>query len=292
MFYILISNYGWDVIVAAKPLNPGPNAFTNYAIVVELGIANGFSWWGGIGFLARNTRTRRNSVYPEILQLGFASGMVSSIALFSALVVQSDDPTTWMVPLGGIYIGVLALVFVALANVTSTAVSLFASGLALRHIPFLRERPWSQIVVVTIIPCLFFVVWPQQLYDYGNAFLAYNGTMYAPISGVLFVDYFFVRRARLSLRAIFENAPGSEYYYWKGFNLLGLGSVLLGQCAYVYLYNPFNGETNWLFNYLPASVGAFFVPAIFYGIGAKFLNMRTPRHAGRAAPARLTVPNI
>ena len=292
MFYMLISHYGWDAIVSARPLNPGPDPLTNYAIVVELGIANGFSWWGGIGFLARNTRTRRNAVYPEIIQLGLSSGVVSSIALFSALVVQSDDPTQWMVPLGGVYMGVMALIFVALANVTSTAVSLFASGLALRHIPFLRGRSWPQIIVVTIIPCAFFVIWPQELYDYGNAFLAYNGTMYAPISGVLFVDYFFVRRARLTLRAIFENAPGSEYYYWKGFNVLGLGAVVLGQCAYVYLYNPFNGETDWLFDYIPASVGAFFVPAIAYWIGARVLNLHQSERARRPAAARLHSPNI
>ena len=40
-----------------------------------------------------------------------------------------------MVPIGGVVMGVIALAFVALANVTSTTVSLFAGGLALRHIP-------------------------------------------------------------------------------------------------------------------------------------------------------------
>jgi NCS1 family nucleobase:cation symporter-1 len=39
------------------------------------------------------------------------------VALFSALVVGSDDPTEWMVPLGGPVMGVLALCFVAPANV-------------------------------------------------------------------------------------------------------------------------------------------------------------------------------
>lgn len=77
--------------------------------------------------------------------------------------------------------GVIALAFVALANVTSTTVSLFAGGLALRHIPALRGRPWWQVVGAVALPCLVFVFWPIELYDLGDVFLAYNGTMYAHI---------------------------------------------------------------------------------------------------------------
>ena len=133
------------------------------------------------------------------------------MGLFSALVVQSDDPTEWMVPIGGVVLGVLALSFVAFANVTSTAVSIFASGLALRHVRALRGSPWRGVILLTIVPCLPFVLWPETLYDLGDAFLAYNGTMYAPISGILFVDYFLLRRQQLSLWSIFNMAALSYF---------------------------------------------------------------------------------
>jgi NCS1 family nucleobase:cation symporter-1 len=122
------------------------NSLSVIAVALELGIASGMSWWGGIGFLARNTKSRRNAIYPEIIQLGLSFGVVCSIALISGLVVGSDDPTQWMVPLGGVFMGVLALVFVALANITSTSVSLFASGLALRHLPGLHKRGWKLVI--------------------------------------------------------------------------------------------------------------------------------------------------
>lgn len=295
MIYMLVTNYGWETIVAAKPLAPGPDARLNYAIALELGIANGFSWWGGIGFIARNTRTRRAATYPQILQLGLASGVVSSIALYSALVVGSDDPTKWMVPLGGLFMGLIALGFVALANVTSTGVSIFASGLALRHIPGLKRRPWWQILLITILPCCFFIFWAQELYSMGDAFLAYNGTMYAPISGVLFVDFFVLRKQRLCLKSIFDNAPHGAYYYWKGFNWLALGSVVLGQATYFALYNPISGDAHWLFIYLPASLAAFAVPAAIYWIGMRLFNVRLeaqPRDAAAGDGKRLVSPNI
>jgi len=290
MLYMLITAHGWDAIAAASPLDPYPDPAINYAIAVELGIASGMSWWGGIGFLARNTKTRRNAIYPEVLQLGLASGVACSIALFSGLIVGSDDPTEWMIPLGGIVVGVLALAFVALANITSTVVSVYASGLALRHIPGLHQRAWWKVVVVTMIPLAFFIVWPSELYDMGDAFLAYNGTMHAPVGGILFVDYFFIRKQRINLRAIYESAPSGEYYYWKGFNILALGGIVVGQVTYFLLYNPFVDTTHWLFTFLPASIAAFVMPALLYWLGMHFW---LRRHAeGVTRSARLITPNI
>ncbi len=277
MFFMLIRKYGWEAILSAPPLEPVPNPLLNYLIVVELGVASGISWWGGIGFLARNTRSRRNAVYPEILQLGLAMSIVCCVSLFSALVVKTDDPTEWMVPLGGVFMGVLALIFVALANVTSSAVSLFATGLALRHLRALRVRPWWHLILWSIVPCLPFVFWPQQLYDQGAAFLAFNGTMYAPIAGVLFADFFFLKRERISLWGIFDDAPGAEYDYSRGFNWPALASVVLGMGLYFFLYNPWTGETHDLFRIMPASVASCVVPGLVYWAWMRLLG------SGRAA---------
>ncbi len=298
MLYILIHDYGWDVIAAAPPLNPGPEPLTNYVIAVELGIASGISWWGGVGFLARNTRSQRNAIYPEIIQLGFAGSVACCIGLFSALVVQSNDPTEWMVPLGGVVMGIFALIFVALANVTSTAVSIFASGLAMRHIKMFRATPWWQLMLLLIIPCVPFVFWPSELFSLGDAFLAYNGTMYAPISGILFADYFFLRKQKLNLRALFEDDPSGEYYFHSGYNWLALGSLLIGQILYIVLYNPLTGETHPLSAYIPASVASCIVPALIYWAGMRVLARR--QSASLAGPAaldgrgsrRLISPNV
>jgi len=289
MLYMLFANHGWAEIAAAKPLDPTPNPAVNYAIVLELGIANGFSWWGGIGFIARNTRTRRGSVYPQVIQLGLSAGIVASIALYSALIVGSDDPTRWMVPLGGLALGSLALMTIGIANVSAVSLSLFASGLTLRHIPALRRYPWWQVVVITVIPCSMFIVWPQQLYDRGSAFLAFNGTMYAPICGVLFADFFLLRRQRVCLRSIFDNASAGAYHYWKGFNPLALGGVLLGQATYFFLYNPFTGSTHPWFVYVPASIASFVIPAAVYYAGMRLYGVRL---ASDHRDGRLLKPNI
>lgn len=290
MLYMLFSAHGWNEIAAAPALAPLEDPVVNYAIAMELGIASGMSWWGGIGFLARNTKTKRNAIYPEVLQLGMVTGIACSIALFSGLIVGSVDPTEWMIPLGGVFLGVAALAFVALANITSSVVSVYASSLALRHLPGLKQRVWWQVVVVTLVPLTAFIFWPEDLYNLGDAFLAYNGTMHAPVGGILFVDYFFIRSQRVNLHAIYDSGPNGEYWFWNGFNVLALAGIVIGQLTYFTLYNPFTDASHRLFNVLPASIAAFVVPAVIYWIGMAVYSRRAAPLAKQSG--KLTRPNI
>ena len=154
-------------------------------------------------------------------------------------------------------------------------------------------------MVLLIIPCAPFIFWPAELYDLGDAFLAYNGTMYAPISGILFIDYFWLRKQRLSLWSIFDDAPSGAYYYSRGFNWIALGSLVLGQATYLFLYNPITGDTHELFRWVPASIAAFVVPALAYAIATR-LRSASGQTAASSIPIeptaggrrRLIEPNI
>ncbi len=304
MFAMLLHTHGWHEIAAARPLRPLGDPWLNYMIVFEWSVASGLSWWGGIGFLARNTRTRRNVVYPEVIQLGLGMALVCCVSLFSSLVVKTDDPTEWMIPIGGALMGVLTLVFVTIANISTTAVQIFTCGLALRHIGALRTRPWRHLVIWSIVPCLPFVLWPEQLYARGNAYLAYNGTMFAPIAGILFADLIVLRRGRLNVWAIFDDDPEAEYHYSGGFHWPALASVLLGQVIYLVLFNPLSLEAHPWFRFATASLPACIVPGLVYA-GWKVLARARPGQAalpdsvGAAASAaavdparRLKQPNI
>ncbi|MGI9201654.1 MAG: cytosine permease, partial [Woeseiaceae bacterium] len=107
--------------------------------------------------------------------------------------------------------------------------------------------------------------------------------------GILFVDYFFLRRQKINLRAIYDSNPNGEYYFWKGFNVLALAGIVIGQLTYFYLYNPFTDASHWLFNILPASIAAFLVPALFYGVGMQFY---TQKALSDDAQRKLIRPNI
>jgi NCS1 family nucleobase:cation symporter-1 len=113
--------------------------------------------------------------------------------------------------------------------------------------------------------------------------------MYAPIAGIVFADYFFLRRQRVCLRSIFDSHPDGDYYYWKGFNVLGLVCIVLGQLVYFTLFDPIDLETHWLFTYMPASIGAFLVPALVYWAG---MRLQRAKLVPEAIGAPLKKPNI
>ena len=116
--------------------------------------------------------------------------------------------------------------------------------------------------------------------------------------GILFADFVFLRRRRLSLWSIFEDAPQGEYHYRRGFNWVGLGSIVLGQAVYLFLYNPLSGETHDWFRFMPASIAAFLVPAVVYwGVMRRRASRDESRRtlapeAGELASRRLISPNI
>ncbi len=112
LFYVILRDGGWAAVVQRPPLEPAPDARLGYVLALEYGLGAGFSWWPGIGYLARNTDTQRNSLYPQILTMGLAMGVVCCTGLLAGLLYRSYDPTLWMLKVGGPIFGVMALALV------------------------------------------------------------------------------------------------------------------------------------------------------------------------------------
>lgn len=58
-------------------------------------------------------------------------------------------------------------------------------------------------------------------------FIIYYSAVFGPILGVMLADYFVVRRRSLNVAALYEIQPSSEYWYFRGFNLAGVVSILV-----------------------------------------------------------------
>lgn len=294
LFYAIFRGTSWDEIAALAPIDPGPSPRLNYILAFEYGLGAGFSWWPGIGFLTRNTDTQRNSFYPQILTMGLGMGVVCCTGLLAGLRFRSFDPTIWMIEVGGPYFGAAALLLVAIANISASAMMMYTAALSLRHVGFFRALPWKTLTIVSFVPVFAYALFPESLYENGSAFLAYNATMFAPISGVLLVDYFLLRRQRLNVSQIFEDHPEGHYRFVGGWNPLALGCMLLGQLLYVWLLDPATGATHWPVQILTASGPSVLLPMVLYAIGARL--WLVPRGLGGygapTAPVPLRVPNI
>lgn len=145
-----------------------------------------------------------------------------------------------MAQIGGIFVGVVALAFVAFANVTSMANILYTSLIGLRQVGTngLRAVRWELLCFLFCVAPLLLIIFTPGVYDGFFRFLVWTSALNSALAGIGIADYFILRRQRLDLRALHSTAPTSAYAFWRGFNPIGLVSLLVGFLVYVAVFNP------------------------------------------------------
>ncbi|MDP5182011.1 cytosine permease [Blastococcus sp. BMG 814] len=266
MLGAIFTEHSWSELLAAPPLAPFGDPGLDWAIAVELSLGVGFSWWTIMGNLARLTTTQRVAFWPNMIGLFLASVVAGVVGSFAALVLGDADPTVWMVPLGGAVLGVLALVFVGFANVTSMVGQTYSGSLAIRRAGGdpARRLPWPVLAGLLFAPAAVVVFWPGAIYDNYFKFLAWVSLILAPLCAVYFVDFFLLRRRTLDVRAIYEPEGVSRYSFWGGFNPAAFVAVAAGAFTYYQLLDPITFESASMFRYTTASLPAFLVAAVVH----------------------------
>ncbi len=269
LFWSIFKDGGYDKVIAAAPIAPTGDGPLDAVIAFEMGLGAGFSWWPGIGFLTRNTDTQRNSLYPQILTMGLGMGVVCCTGLLAGLLFRDGDPTVWLPLVGGRVFGTAALLLLAIANISAGAIMMYTGALGLRHIRALHKVKWRTLALLTFIPMVPFVLAPTTIYEKGSSFLTYNATMFAPIAGILLVDYFLLRKQRVNVSQIFEDSTQGHYRFLGGFNVVAVGCILLGQLLYVWLLNPVSYEPHGPVRLVTASGPAVLIPMLVYWLVSK-----------------------
>ena len=292
MLIVLLAGNSAAELSAAKPLDAFAQDRLNFAAALELSFATGFSWWTIMGNLARLTRTQRAAFWPNMVGIFFASVVAGMVGTMAALVLGEVDPTVWMVPLGGVVLGVLALLFIAFANLTSMVSQTYSGGLAIIRAggSAVRRIPWPVFVGLLYAPSAIVVFWPAALYDNFFKFVAWIGLVMAPLTAVYLTDFFLLRRRRIVVRELYQPEGTSRYSFWFGVNPAAFLAVGAGALTYFLLLNPITFESDAIFTYTSASLPAFVVTAVVHAV----LTVVWVRPAGkggyREPAAAATVP--
>lgn len=272
MLVLIFVSQSWSQLLAAKPIDPFGNKTLDFMIAIELNLAAGFAWWPLMGNLARITKSQRTAFWPNMIGL-FAAAVLASIAgLLAALTLGDSDPTVWMTPLGGVALGVLALVFIALANVTSMVGQTYSSCLAMLLLGDITKRlRWSTVAGILLLPAAVAVFFPSAIYDNFFKFLAWQSVGLAPLCGIYFVDFFFLRHRRLDMRSLYEPESRSRYAFWAGLNPAALGALAVGSVVYLLLLNPISFESAGVFRFISASIPAFLAATLTHVLLTKLV---------------------
>lgn len=271
LVFFLAKDKGWNAIFAAAPSEPSEDSLWNYTIAIEWNLGFAFSWWWLMGAIARITKTQRVAALGFVVGTAFPAALAIIVGMMSALVVKSPDPTEWLIPIAGRGFGVVALIFIAFANISSGALLAYSGGLACKNIQLLRKWSWKAITFMCIFPAIILMIFQNIVYDNLGTVLALFAVTLAPLTAIVWVDYSILRKQNLDLRAIYDTTPTSPYYFWKGINPAFIIAMVVSVAFYFILLNPISLSSASVFKYTTAVLPTFLVAAVVYYAAAKII---------------------
>jgi NCS1 family nucleobase:cation symporter-1 len=271
---LLLSEVGWSRISEAKPAFADPSKLWNFTTGFEIMAVTSLAWWPYVGGLVRLVPSGRKAMWPLVIGMSVPMALVSIVGLWSALAIPESggDPTKYLVDVGGAAFGIIAMLFIVLANVGTGLVSVYVSSLATRQIPAIERRSWNFTTALTLLPVVIvLLVDPNYVFDNLGTFLAFMGVAFAPLAGIQAVDYLHLRRGQIDIRGIYRSGRGTPYHFWRGFNLAGIVAALAGCGTYIFLLDPVKYVSRSPFEYMSATLPAAVVAAIVYEVLTRLL---------------------
>ncbi|MBY7144285.1 cytosine permease [Virgibacillus sp. NKC19-3] len=268
--FLVLSSYSLAELASIEPLDAGifGSHFINYMMVMEWNISYIFAWFAVLGVLSRLVKKERTSYWGHIggfsitMAIFICIGILTALAMVAATGRVSSDPTEWLIELGGPLMGTLSLVLIGVANITTQAVGVYSLSVSTKIVK--PEWSYKKVAIFWSFWCLLLIFWGGIL-DYYNVFLSVIGATAGPMTALVLVDFFLIRKQQFSLRSIFKVGGSNAYQYTGGFNIPAFIALAAGMASYFFVYNPITFEINsGIFLYTTATGLALIVSSTVY----------------------------
>jgi putative hydroxymethylpyrimidine transporter CytX len=198
-----------------------------FMIGMDIVIAMPISWMPLVADYARFARKTAPAFWNTWWGYFLVSSWMYLLGLTATLVTGETDPGLLILRLmGQIGLALPALVMVVLSSITSDFPDVYSATCSMLNI---SQRVGSRTVmwIAGMLAILVALIFPMEQYE---NFLLFIGSMFVPLFGVVLTDYFFIRRRKLNLDALYT--VGGAYWYSGGFNIVGLASWAAGFALY------------------------------------------------------------
>jgi putative hydroxymethylpyrimidine transporter CytX len=224
MTYVVFQQYGWSMLSQIPRKRDFP-----FMVGMDLIIAMPISWLPLVSDYSRFAKDSKSSFWGTWISYFIVSSWMYLLGLMASLATQSSDPSGvvmnlmlkfgWAIP---------ALIIVLFSTFTTTFLDIYSTAIsALNIFPKLGER--TGILIGGILGIIVAILFPTLL-DYEH-FLLFIGAMFCPLFGIVFVDYFFLRRGDIDLKDLYKR--DGNYWFWRGINPIAIFAWAIGFAIYL-----------------------------------------------------------
>jgi putative hydroxymethylpyrimidine transporter CytX len=189
---------------------------------MDLVIAMPISWLPLVADYARYATSTRSAFRGTWWGYFAASCWMYTVGLIAALATQSTEPDTMVMQiLASSGLVIPGILIVLLSTVTTTFLDIYSNSVSVLSVfPRLNERAVTLAggVLGTALALLFT---PDQY----EPFLLFIGAAFCPLFGIVFADYFILRRGAYRAEDLFQRG---RYWYTGGVNWRGVGAWMAG----------------------------------------------------------------
>lgn len=270
VFVVIIgfSATSFDIIWNYQPENPISNA---YGLSIEANFAFVITLIGGMAGIPRLTKKERSGYWAGVLGQGLSGSFFVVVGAVMAISMQyvtgqiTEDPTIMLATLTTPILALSSLLLVAFANVGTQATGSYLYGIMLKS--SFRKIKYQTLILILAVYVGALIIW-GGVSRYFGSFLTMSACIYAPLAALLFTDFFFVRKQKISLRSAYQLPKHNAYNYTNGFNLLGLICLFMGALFSLAIYNPVTGEihSEFLFRFTPTGASFIGTCLLYYGM--------------------------
>lgn len=270
--YIAFTAVPMEEIFAYQPdtsfLDGTPSEGFAYTIAVEAGLAFGLSWCASTAVTPRLCRKSSDGYWATVGAYGVVApffvlaGGVLGIATFVMTGTMGTDITEMLVTVANPSWALVTLILVVFANIATQGTGSYLWSVVLKS-TFPKVK-FSTIVWVLAAYAGIMVIWGQLL-DYIGAMITIAAFFYGPVFGILFVDYFFIRKRKISLRAAYELEGHNCYDYTGGYNLIAFACAIVGIIADLLIFDPIAYVAkSGIFNFTTCTFFGFVFTAVLF----------------------------
>lgn len=259
LFVALFTRVSPAELAAAQPLAPVGDRVTRIMLAVELNIAGAFSWHGLAANLARFASSQRAAVWGGFTGLVLANALACSVGLASALTLGSGDPVSWMKPLVEPWGGVLLLVVLMLANLSSIVAMIEGNCMTvLQNLgPHVQRLGFAGAPALLLgVAAIITVTATDAFYSQFYLVQSYVQSILVGAIGVMLADRLILRRDHVVIAGLYETAPNGRYRFWGGLNPFPFVAMALAAMVYLSLFDPATQAATPWFRWLGASLPA------------------------------------